>query len=59
MSGIFDLQPLVPTYINDPLKMTEYVNAVHTSIVRNQWLNRLHCFLPYQGSIDTHGELKL
>nr|XP_022291597.1 kynurenine formamidase-like [Crassostrea virginica] len=23
MSGIFDLRPLVPTYINDPLKMTE------------------------------------
>lgn len=25
ISGIYDLRPLVPSPINDPLKMTEYV----------------------------------
>lgn len=29
ISGIYDLQPLVPSSINDPLKMTEYVYLIH------------------------------
>lgn len=29
ISGIYDLRPLVPSSINDPLKMTEYVYLIH------------------------------